>query len=52
MCKFNVDEIAHSEHSVEQRITLPKISLRCILDNTMKNFDDFKNKHKSVWSLV
>ena len=30
-CKFKIDKITYSKHSVELCITLPKISLQCIL---------------------
>ena len=29
-CKFKIEKITYSKHSVEQRITSPKMSLRCI----------------------
>ena len=33
-------------------MTIAHISLHCILKDTLKAFDDFKNKQKSVWSNV
>ena len=46
MCKFRIDKITYSKRSLEQRMTLVKISLYCILkkDYYKTKIDEIKKK--------